>query len=730
MPSNYTSGPFTFVSGGQPPASGLTVSSGLFFVLDSGGVAYATTVLSNGQFDVGAGCSASGTILSGGSEIINYFGSSGTSPPLFGLDTGALIYAGGTQDVHGRSVDAAVSSGGLLLTDTYGVTSGAMLYSSGSQTVGYASEAVRTTVNSGGAQTVSMGTASGTVLNSGGVQSVHGGGLAYGTSVGGGGVQSVDLAGSASSTVVSDGGLQMVAAYGTADATSVGSGGVQLVADSLASVSGTVVQAGGRQTVNGIAVATTIEGGGVQVVNFNGVTTGTVIDSGGLAVVEPFGSASNTTVDAGGTIVLLPGALDPGFNPLAGADVVNGGVVVLTADGLPALISSGVVPGVVVGGAGAMEYVWSGGTATASLIGSGASQGVYAGGVASATMVASGGQQDVFASGATYGTTLSGGARAIVWSGGTTHGDAVGAGGEEDVASSGVASFTTVASGGVLAVNVGGSAVGTLIASGGDAIIQSGAVASLTTLAVGGSISLPDLVFSGGQPVISGDVLTVTQGSSTDQIVLSGTYTSAVFTAAADPSNFGTEITLDSVSCYGRGSRILTLRGAVPVEALRLGERVRTVLGARDAPIVWLGRREVDCAGAPHPGRVWPVRVAAGAFGPGLPAADLTLSPDHAVYVNCVLIPIRYLINGGSIAQCPVDRVEYWHFALRQHGVVLAEGLPAESFLDIRNGQDYGRDPGPARMWDAEGCAKLVVAGPELAAARALVHRHAGRAAA
>ena len=528
----------------------------------------------------------------------------------------------------------------------------------------------------------------------------------------------------------------MVAAYGIADATSVGSGGVQLVADSLASASGTVVQNGGRQTVYGVAVATTIQGGGVSVVNFNGVTTGTVIDSGGLAVVEGFGSASNTTVDAGGTIVLLPQALDPGFNALAGADVVSGGVVVLSPDGLPVVISSGVVPGVVVG-SGAGEYVWSGGSAAASLIGSGASQAVYAGGVASDTAVASGGQQNVFASGATSGTTLSSGAIATVWIGGTTHGDVVGAGGEEDVASGGVASFATAASGGILAIEPDGSAYGTLIASGGKEIIDPGAVASLTTIAVGGSIELYGLVFSGGQPVLSGGVLTVTEGSGTDQITLSGSYPGAVFTAAADTGGYGTVVTLDSVSCYGRGTRILTARGAVPVEALRLGDRVRAVLGQRDAPIVWIGRRAVDCAGDPRPGRVWPVRVAVGAFGPGRPAADLTLSPDHAVYVNGVLIPIRYLINGGSIAQTPVDRIEYWHFALPRHGVVLAEGLPAESFLDIRNGQDYAGHPapiqlaqGPARIWDADGCAKLVVAGPELEAVRALVGRHVGRAAA
>ena len=73
------------------------------------------------------------------------------------------------------------------------------------------------------------------------------------------------------------------------------------------------------------------------------------------------------------------------------------------------------------------------------------------------------------------------------------------------------------------------------------------------------------------------------------------------------------------------------------------------------------------------------MRVAAGAFGPGRPHSDLWLSPDHAVYVEEVLIPVRYLVNGTTITQVPVERVTYHHLELAEHNVLLAEGLPAES---------------------------------------------------
>ena len=183
--------------------------------------------------------------------------------------------------------------------------------------------------------------------------------------------------------------------------------------------------------------------------------------------------------------------------------------------------------------------------------------------------------------------------------------------------------------------------------------------------------------------------------------------------------------------CFAAGTRIATPRGEVAVEALRVGDLVRTVLGDGPAPIIWIGRREMDCAHHSQPRKVWPVRVAAGAFGPGKPHADLFLSPDHAVYVEEVLIPVRHLINGSRIAQVLVERVTYYHLELAEHDVLLAEGLPAESYLDIRDGSNYANRSGPtrlypdyaARMWEAFGCARLIVTGPELAAARALVER-------
>jgi hypothetical protein len=48
--------------------------------------------------------------------------------------------------------------------------------------------------------------------------------------------------------------------------------------------------------------------------------------------------------------------------------------------------------------------------------------------------------------------------------------------------------------------------------------------------------------------------------------------------------------------------------------------------------------------------------------------------------------------------QVPVERVTYHPVELARHGVLLAQGLPARSFLDIRDGTNYANRSGPMRL--------------------------------
>jgi hypothetical protein len=144
-----------------------------------------------------------------------------------------------------------------------------------------------------------------------------------------------------------------------------------------------------------------------------------------------------------------------------------------------------------------------------------------------------------------------------------------------------------------------------------------------------------------------------------------------------------------SFACFAEGTRILTDAGKVPVEALRAGQQVIVVRpGGQHAarPISWIGHRYIDLTRHASPELARPIRIRADAFADGEPSRDLLVSPDHAIYIGGVLIPVRLLQNGATIVR--EDRlrtVRYFHVELDRHDILLAEGLPAESYLDTGN---------------------------------------------
>jgi len=241
-----------------------------------------------------------------------------------------------------------------------------------------------------------------------------------------------------------------------------------------------------------------------------------------------------------------------------------------------------------------------------------------------------------------------------------------------------------------------------------------------------------------------GDSFVIT-GGTLSNLGVTGEYTLTV----SDSGNGGTDqITFSSgigvsgfnivnnntiqVACFVRGTRIETETGLVTVEELRVGDRVITEAGACE-PIVWIGQRTVNCRAHPKPKSVWPVRVARGAFGRNVPLRDLYLSPDHAVLVDGVLIPVKLLVNGAGIVQVRRSAVTYFHIELPVHAVILAEGLTAESYLDLGDRADFASEsetirlfpdfaarlaPDAALAWETKGAAPLVMAGEKLQAIR------------
>ncbi|WAP69564.1 Hint domain-containing protein [Jiella pelagia] len=139
-----------------------------------------------------------------------------------------------------------------------------------------------------------------------------------------------------------------------------------------------------------------------------------------------------------------------------------------------------------------------------------------------------------------------------------------------------------------------------------------------------------------------------------------------------------------AIQCFTTGTRIETTIGPVAIERLAVGDVAVTASGG-ERKIVWIGQRTIACSG-----EYWhmaPVRVRANAFGAGVPERDVFLSPGHPVLVRQngveVLVPIMNLINGTTIERTQMQSVTYWHIELDQHDVLLADGLPAESFFDM-----------------------------------------------
>src|SRR6266478_9272051 len=145
------------------------------------------------------------------------------------------------------------------------------------------------------------------------------------------------------------------------------------------------------------------------------------------------------------------------------------------------------------------------------------------------------------------------------------------------------------------------------------------------------------------------------------------------------------------VSCLLRGTSVLTPVGERAVEDLQIGDQLLTLSGPM--AIKWVGySKYTKDDGRPWQASVTPIRVARAAIGDRAPHRDLYLSPEHCVFFNEALIPVRYLINGTTITPAtPVGMtaIEYYHIEFETHEVVYAEGALVESFREETWEREY-----------------------------------------
>ena len=196
----------------------------------------------------------------------------------------------------------------------------------------------------------------------------------------------------------------------------------------------------------------------------------------------------------------------------------------------------------------------------------------------------------------------------------------------------------------------------------------------------------------------------------------------------------------EAIACFAQGTLIQTAAGRIAIEHLadrRYCDHSHRRISAD--PLDRPANRRLppasetrDRSAGPHSGAC--VRPQSAATRP------LSVARSRALCQN-VFIPVKHLINGDAVGQIDRPRVTYYHLELESHDVVLAEGLPAETYLApgdraafANGGQVIELHPGfaPAPRdamlrWEALGYAPLIITGPVVERAKLRLVRRQSR---
>lgn len=146
----------------------------------------------------------------------------------------------------------------------------------------------------------------------------------------------------------------------------------------------------------------------------------------------------------------------------------------------------------------------------------------------------------------------------------------------------------------------------------------------------------------------------------------------------------------DKCICFTPGTQIATIGGLVPVDQLKVGDKVIT----RDngyQEIRWIGRKRLSAGTLAMQPHLKPIMIRAGALGPDMPERDMMVSPQHRMLLTNaelmlhfgeseVLVPAKHLLDGKGVSRADAKGVEYLHVLFDHHEVILADGTWTESF--------------------------------------------------
>jgi len=140
-----------------------------------------------------------------------------------------------------------------------------------------------------------------------------------------------------------------------------------------------------------------------------------------------------------------------------------------------------------------------------------------------------------------------------------------------------------------------------------------------------------------------------------------------------------------------RGTDIDTPAGHVAVEDMSQGDEILTSDGCV-THVKWIGRQTVSTRFGPAE-RLRPVRFAAGSLGGGLPLRDLLVTADHGISLDGLICNAGALVNGTTITEVPLAEFDgsytVYHIETETQDIILAEGVPAETYIDYVGRQAF-----------------------------------------
>lgn len=186
-------------------------------------------------------------------------------------------------------------------------------------------------------------------------------------------------------------------------------------------------------------------------------------------------------------------------------------------------------------------------------------------------------------------------------------------------------------------------------------------------------------------------ILTITSGTNVYTYDIGKGYTGSF------SDTLGTVTYSGATPCYLAGSMLRTPCGDKAVETLNIGDQ----LIAQDADtgaeiirdIVWVGRKTITVRpDLPDDEAGYPVHILKDAIADGVPYKDMLITAEHCLLLDGHFVPARMLINGRSVFyDRSMHRFDIYHVETEKHSVLLADGMPSESFLNTENHGNFRR---------------------------------------